>query len=101
MQPLRIRVDRIADFGQVVSLIGIDTETAELVTVHVDHRPVAVFWRAWREAGLPAPVEYDATGVLLNLDFATAAVPGSETALCGCSSESQQPEPAPAHGAGQ
>ena len=78
MQPLRIRLDRIADFGEVVSLIGIDIETAELVTVHIDHRPVAVFRRAAREAGLPTPVEYEAAGVLLHLDFSTAAV-GTET----------------------
>jgi hypothetical protein len=98
MQPLRIRVDRIADFGQVVSLIGIDTETAELVTVHVDHRPVAVFWRAWREAGLPVPVEYDAAGVLLDLDFSTVA---SGTATEPCDSPAHQEDPTSAKAAGQ
>ena len=43
MQPLRIRIDRIIDFGTVVSLVGVDTKTAMPVTIHVDHRPFAVF----------------------------------------------------------
>ena len=55
MQPLRIRIDRVVDFGTVVSLAGVDTETARLVTIHVDHRPFAVFWKAWNDAGLPLP----------------------------------------------
>ena len=38
MQPLRIRIDRIVDFGTVVSLVGIDTKAAMPVTIHVDHR---------------------------------------------------------------
>ena len=46
MQPLRIRIDRIVDFGTVVSLVGVDTETAMPVTIHVDHRPFAAFWKA-------------------------------------------------------
>jgi hypothetical protein len=62
MQPLRIRirVDRVVDFGTVVSLVGIDTKTAMPVTIHVDHRPFAAFCRAWRGAGFPPPIEYDA-----------------------------------------
>jgi hypothetical protein len=69
MQPLRIRIDRIVDFGTVVSLVGIDTETAEPVTIHVDHRPFAAFWQAWWEAGFPQPVEYDADRLMLHLDM--------------------------------
>jgi hypothetical protein len=60
MQPLRIRIDRIVDFGTVVSLVGVDTETAMPVTIHVDHRPFATFWQAWRDAGFPQPIEYEA-----------------------------------------
>jgi hypothetical protein len=41
MQPMRMRVDRVIDFGTIVSLVGIDLETARPVTVHVDHRPFA------------------------------------------------------------
>ena len=69
MKPLRIRIDRIVDFGTVVSLIGIDTETAMPVTIHVDHRPFAAFWQAWWEADLPQPVEYDADRLTLHLDM--------------------------------
>jgi len=69
MQPLRIRIDRVVDFGTVVSLVGIDTETAMPVTIHVDHRPFAAFWKAWWEAGLPQPVEYAADRLLLHLDM--------------------------------
>ncbi len=67
MQPLRIRVDRIVDFGTVVSLVGVDTETAMAVTIHVDHRPFASFWEAWREAGFPQPIEYAADRLTLHL----------------------------------
>lgn len=72
MQPLRIRIDRIVDFGTVVSLVGTDTETAMPVTIHVDHRPFAAFWKAWWEAGLPQPVEYAADRLLLHLDMRPA-----------------------------
>ena len=73
MKPLRIHIDRIVDFGTVVSLIGIDTETAMPVTIHVDHRPFAAFWQAWWEAGLPQPIEYDADRLTLHLDMVPAA----------------------------
>jgi hypothetical protein len=69
MQSLRISIDRIVDFGTVVSLVGIDTETAMPVTIHVDHRPFAAFWKAWWEAGVPQPVEYAADRLLLHLDM--------------------------------
>jgi hypothetical protein len=72
MKPLRIRIDRIVDFGTVVSLVGVDTETAKPVTIHVDHRPFAAFWKAWREAGCPQPIEYDADRLLLHLDLMPA-----------------------------
>jgi len=69
MKPLRIRIDRIVDFGTVVSLVGVDTTTTMPVTIHVDHRPFAAFWQAWWEAGLPQPVEYDADRLMLHLDM--------------------------------
>jgi hypothetical protein len=72
MQPLRIRVDRIVDFGTVVSLVGVDTETAMPVTIHVDHRPFAAFWQAWRDAGFPQPIEYEADRLMLRLDMMPA-----------------------------
>jgi hypothetical protein len=69
MQSLRLRIDRIVDFGTVVSLVGIDTETTEAVTVHVDQRPFAAFWATWREMGSPPPVEYTAERLILQLDM--------------------------------
>ena len=72
MEPLRIRIDRIVDFGTVVSLVGVDTEKAMPLTIHVDHRPFAAFWQAWWEAGLPQPVEYDADRLMLHLDMLPA-----------------------------
>ena len=72
MPPLRIRIDRIVDFGRVVSLVGVDTSTDLPVTIHVDHRPFAAFWQAWWEAGLPQPVEYDADRLMLRLDMLPA-----------------------------
>jgi hypothetical protein len=72
MQPLRIRIDRIADFGTVVSLVGVDTETAMAVTIHIDHRPFSSFWQAWRDAGLPQPIEYEADRLMLHLDMIPA-----------------------------
>ena len=32
MQPLRIRIDRIVDFGTIVSLVGFDIDTRKPVT---------------------------------------------------------------------
>jgi len=72
MKPLRIRINRIVDFGTVVSLVGIDTGTAMPVAIHVDHRPFAAFWKAWWEAGLPQPVEYAADRLMLHLDMLPA-----------------------------
>jgi hypothetical protein len=69
MKPLRIRIDRIVDFGTVVSLVGVDTETALAVTIHIDHRPCALFWNTWCEAGLPQPIEYEADRLMLRLDM--------------------------------
>jgi len=65
-------IDRIVDFGTVVSLVGVDIETAKSVTVHVDHRPFAAFWEAWRAAGFAQPIEYAADRLTLHLDMEPA-----------------------------
>jgi hypothetical protein len=69
MQPLRIRVERIVDFGTIVSLVGVDTDNQQRVTVHIDHRPFEAFWQAWREASFAQPIEYDADQLTLSLDI--------------------------------
>jgi len=72
MQPLRIRIDRIVDFGAVVSLVGIDAETTKPIVIHIDHRPFAVFQRALQEAGFAPLSEYAANQLMLHLDFLPA-----------------------------
>jgi hypothetical protein len=67
--PLTIRINRIIDYGTIVSLVGVDSETDKPVTLHIDHRPFASFWEAWREAGFPQPIEYAADRLLLYLDM--------------------------------
>ena len=67
MKPFRIRVDRLIDFGSIVSLIGIDVETGGPVTVYVDYRPVDVVWAAWQDIGFRQPIEYAANGLTLDL----------------------------------
>ena len=69
MRPMWVRIDRIVDFGTIVSLIGTDLDSAKPVTIHVDHRPFTTFWEAWREAGFPQPIEYAADRLLLSLDM--------------------------------
>jgi hypothetical protein len=72
MQPLRVRIDRIVDFGTVVSLVGVDIETAMAVTIHVDDRPFTSFWEAWRKTGFSQPIEYAAHRLILHLDMLPA-----------------------------
>jgi hypothetical protein len=69
MKPIRIRVQRILDYGTIVSLIGVDTEVDQRVTIHVDHRPFASFWEAWGKVGFPQPIEYAADQLMLHLDL--------------------------------
>lgn len=67
MQPLRIRIDRIVDQGVIVSLIGVDLETDQPVTVHVDHQPTAAARAPEASAGSPDPIEYVANRLTLHL----------------------------------
>jgi hypothetical protein len=67
MKPFCFQVDRLIDFGTIVSMVGTNADTGNPVTVHVDHRTFAEFWAAWREAGLSQPIEYDADRLTLSL----------------------------------
>jgi hypothetical protein len=69
LQPLRIRIDQIADFGLVVSLVGVDIQTGMPVTIHVDHRPFAEVYRKLQQSGLPDRIEYAADRLMLHLDM--------------------------------
>jgi len=77
LQPLRICIERIVDFGAVVSLVGIDAETTNPVAIHIDHRPFVVFRRALQQAGLAPSMEYAANQLMLHLDFSPADIAGS------------------------
>ena len=77
MKPMRIRIDRIVDFGAVVSLVGIDAETTKPVAIHIDHRPFVVFRRALQQAGLTPSTEYAASQLMLHFDFLPADGAGS------------------------
>ncbi|MGH6890211.1 MAG: hypothetical protein ACREHF_13620 [Rhizomicrobium sp.] len=68
MEPVRIAVSRIIDFGTIVSIVGVDISSQESVVVHLDHRPFAAVWEAWRAAGFPEPIEFDAEALTLRLD---------------------------------
>ena len=67
MKPFCIQVNRIIDAGTIISLIGLDADTRNPVTVHVDHRPFDVVWAAWRDIGTTQPIEYAAAGLTLSL----------------------------------
>jgi len=68
MEPVRIRVTRIMDFGTIVSIIGTDIESNQPVVVHVDHRPFQAIRDTWKAMNFPQPVEFDADCLTLNLD---------------------------------
>lgn len=70
MQPIKIRVSRIIDFGTIVTIVGDDVDTKKPITVHVDHRPFQSFWEAWQRSGQQQPIEFDAERLTLNLDLA-------------------------------
>jgi hypothetical protein len=70
MKPFRIRVNRLIDFGAIVTLIGVDAETSRPVTIHVDYRPFDVIWSAWRDIGSKQSIEYAAEGLTLDLGVA-------------------------------
>jgi hypothetical protein len=68
MEPIRIRVTRIMDFGTIVSIVGTDMVSNKPVMVHVDHRPFQAIWDTWKAANFPQPIAFDAERLTLNLD---------------------------------
>lgn len=69
MEPIRIRVTRIIDFGTIVSIVGIDLKSNAPVMVHVDHRPFQAIWDTWKAANFPQPIAFDAERLTLALDI--------------------------------
>ena len=84
MDPIRIRVTRIIDFGTVVSIVGTDAESNDPIVVHVDHRPFQTIWDAWQLADFPQPITFDADRLTLDLaidpDPPTAEAAGNDNA---------------------
>ena len=70
MKPFCIKVNRLIDFGAIVTRIGVDAEASKPVTIHVDYRPLDVVWAAWRDIGSKQPIEYAAEGLTLALGVA-------------------------------
>jgi hypothetical protein len=68
MEPIRIRVTRIMDFGTIVSIVGTDIVSNKPIMVHVDHRPFQAIWDTWKAANFPQPIAFDAERLTLNLD---------------------------------
>jgi hypothetical protein len=78
MEPVRVRVTRILDFGSIVSIVGIDEETGKSVAVHVDHRPFQAIWDGWKAAGFRQPVAFDAEHLTLDLNIGVDGDDGGE-----------------------
>jgi hypothetical protein len=69
MDPVRLRVCQIFDFGSIVTIVGFDQDTKQPLLVHVDHRPLKNIWNAWQGMGLPSPVLYRAQRLNLSLEL--------------------------------
>lgn len=69
MDPIRIRVARIIDFGKVVSVLGVDLETDKIVVVHIDHRPLDTILDGWKAPDFAQPLSFDADQLTLSLNM--------------------------------
>jgi hypothetical protein len=69
MDPIRIRVARIIDFGKVVSVVGVDLQTDKIVLVHIDHRPIQTILDSWKAPEFEQPLAFDADQLTLSLDM--------------------------------
>jgi hypothetical protein len=69
LDPIRIRVCQIYDFGSIVSIAGFDAESNTPLMIHIDHRPLQTIWNAWRDADFPQPVLFRAQRLMLDLDL--------------------------------
>ena len=69
MEPIKVRLRRVVDFGSVTSFFGKEIGSDKTVVVHVDYRDVSTLWDAWKVSGFPQPLEFEAQQVTLNLEF--------------------------------
>lgn len=70
MDPIRLRVARIVDFGKIVSVIGVDLETDKIVVVHIDHRPLQAILDSWKAPEFSQALSFDADQLTLSLNMA-------------------------------
>jgi len=68
MDPVRVRVNRIIDFGRTVSIVGIDLTSNEPVMVHVDHRPFDTVFASQTFADQNKPTVFEAGSLTLCID---------------------------------
>ena len=69
MEPIKVRLRRVVDFGSVTSFLGKEIGSDKTIVVHVDYRDVSTLWDAWKVSGFPQPLEFEAEQVTLNLEF--------------------------------
>ena len=75
MDTLRIRVERIIDFGPIVGVIGRDLTSNEAVVLHIDHRPLSAVYGSWKAAGLSEGVAFSADDLTLQLGVDETKLP--------------------------
>lgn len=68
MEPIKIRIRRVVDFGEITSFVGTEVGTEKSVVIHIDYQPVSALWNVWR-ATREQPMEFKAESVTLNLEF--------------------------------
>ena len=69
MNPVRMRIQQIMDFGAMVSISGIDLELNRPVVIHIDYRPVERVSELWRSVSEAASDVFEADGLLLEVGF--------------------------------
>lgn len=69
MDPVRVRVQHIIDFGSTVSIVGTDLASDQPVMVHIDHRPFDAVFADQGRSGKSKPVSFEANGLMLSLDI--------------------------------
>ena len=67
MEPVRVRVSRIIDFGRTVTIVGVDLTSNEPVMVHVDHRPFDDVFAAKKIVAQTKPTVFEADGLTLSV----------------------------------
>jgi hypothetical protein len=75
MDTIRIRVERIVDFGLIVGVIGTDLASNEAIVVHIDHRPLTAVYGGWKAAGLSEGLAFTADNLTFQLGVDDTEVP--------------------------